>query len=109
VRVERGRGPRRARHSARAQRGASWDLYDCQMRREPGAAEEPEVSSAARRLTFLGSGTAPDEVQVRRRLREIRETSRRRKAYALCAVAAGTLLAVVFAQHAAPHPVQGTY
>jgi hypothetical protein len=109
VRVDSGQGHRGSRHSARAQRGASWDLYDCQMRREPGAIEEPEVSSAARRLTFLGSRTAPDEAQVRLRLREIRETSRRRKTYALCAVAAGTLLAVVLAQHAVPLPGRGAF
>jgi len=79
------------------------------MRREPGAVEEPDISPSARRLTFLGSGTAPDEVQVRRRLREIRTTSRRRKTYALCAAAACTLLAVVLAQHADLHPGPGTF
>jgi hypothetical protein len=53
--------------------------------------------------TFLGSTTAPDEMQVLCRLHEIRATSRRRKKYATCAVAAGTLLAVALAQHTVSH------
>ena len=73
-----------------------------------GVVEHPAARHPVpRRPTFLGSKTAPDEVQVLRRLHEIRQTSRRRKAYATCAAAAGTLLAVALAQRAALHAAPG--
>jgi hypothetical protein len=104
-----GQGARRAaKHSAGAQRGASWALYDPLMRHELGVVEQPAIRHPApRRPTFLGSTTAPDEVQVRRRLHEIRVASRRRKTYATCAAAAGTLLAVALAQRGALHAGPG--
>ncbi len=104
-----GQGKRRdAKDSAGAQRGASWALYDPLMRHKLGVVEQPATRHPVpRRPTFLGSTTAPDEAQVRRRLHEIRETSRRRKAYATCAAAAGTLLAVALAQRAALHAGPG--
>ena len=99
---------RDTKHSAGAQRGASWPLYDPLMRHELGVVEHPAIRHPVpRRPTFLGSGTAPDEVQVRRRLHEIRQTSRRRKTYATCAAAAGTLLAVALAQRASLHAGPG--
>jgi hypothetical protein len=71
------------------------------MKHEADPVAEPATQTAPRQATFLGSGTAPDKEQVRCRLREIRATSRRRKTYARCAVAAGTLLALAVAQHTA--------
>ena len=64
---------------------------------------ESALHRASHGPTFLGSTTAPDEMQVLCRLHEIRTTSRRRKRYATCAVAAGTLLAVALAQHTVSH------
>jgi hypothetical protein len=103
VRLHVQEGGRGAQHSAGAQRTASWNLYDSRMRQVLEPTEEPAVPPVPRRPTFLGSETAPDEAQVRHRLHEIREVSRRRKTYASCAVAAGMLLAVALAQHAALH------
>jgi hypothetical protein len=74
-----------------------------------GPVRRPAIDPARRRPTFLGSGTAPDTVQVRRRLQEIRATSRRRKTYATCAAAAGMLLAVALAQHGALHGGAGVH
>lgn len=102
-------GRLRAQHSAGAQRIASWDPYDSRMRHELDPVEKAAIHPTPRRSTFLGSGTAPDEMQVRRRLHEIRATSQRRKTYATCAVAAGTLLAVALAQHAALHAGSGAH
>jgi hypothetical protein len=104
-----GSGKRReAKHSAGAQPGASSALYDPLMRYELGVVEHPAIRlPVPRRPTFLGSRTAPDESQVRRRLHEIRAASRRRKTYATCAAAAGTLLAVALAQRAALHAESG--
>jgi hypothetical protein len=96
-------------HSAGAQPVASWAPYDSPMTHEVDPAGEPVIRPTPCRPTFLGSGTAPDEVQVRRRLHEIRATSRRRKTYATCAVAAGTLFAVAVAQHAALHAGSGAH
>jgi hypothetical protein len=78
-----------------------WVPYDSEMRHEVDPVGRPAIRPATRRPTFLGSGTAPDQAQVRRRLHEIRATSQRRKTYATCTLAAATLLALVLAQHAA--------
>jgi hypothetical protein len=72
------------------------------MRHDAGAIVPIAASLSRRPRTFLGSETAPDDTQIRRRLTEIRQTSQRRKSYATCAVAACTLLIVFLNPQSGP-------
>jgi hypothetical protein len=72
------------------------------MRHDAGAIVPIADTLIRRPRTFLGSETAPDDTQIRRRLTEIRQTSQRRKSYATCAVAACTLLTVFLTQQTGP-------
>jgi hypothetical protein len=58
----------------------------------------------ARPRTFLGSETAPDAGQIRGRLVELHDASRRRKHYATCAAAGCTLIALILTQGAGGRP-----
>jgi hypothetical protein len=94
---------RRAVHrgdSAETQVTASWGSYPYRMQHDAGACVDSITLAGRRPRTFLGSETAPDTGQVRRRLVEIRAASRRRKSYATCAAAGCTLVALVVAQGA---------
>jgi hypothetical protein len=73
------------------------------MKLERGAVEKGCLQPNLRPATFLGSETAPDGPQVRRRLHEMRAGSRRRKSYAKCGAAAGALLVVFLTQYAGMH------
>lgn len=68
--------------------------------------EGPAVLELRQPATYLGSETAPDGIQVRRRLQEIEEQSHRRKSSAKRAALGFTVLAVAGTEYVVMSSIQ---